>query len=183
MNITVSGEVEWLLNTRSGTPVATFKSFILSLPDGGAGRQIVYESLSTQWYVTKMTYLEALIVIRFPIVDQMVPNMPMQGIAQLIESPVDHTLVRRAGGATIMTSVTAPPALKWISFPRNQALAGEDLSQDEYYWDESEGDGTWVYIIDCKIDWDHNVSGSIFGVRVLGTVLLTLRLGVDNRTP
>ena len=131
----------WLLNTKSGTSLAAFKAFILGLPDKGSGRQIVYDSLSTQWYETSMTLEEAKIVKGFPIVDQMVPNTPL-GLVQ---------------DAQIETAKSNDAwHLQWLAVPRRLRIQGL-RPFPVYHYEKSAGLGSWVYIFETKVDWTHTV--------------------------
>ncbi|KAL8635658.1 MAG: hypothetical protein Q9228_006873, partial [Teloschistes exilis] len=73
---------EWLLNTTAGTSVDAYQNFILTLPDRGSGRQIVYEEVDLLFYVARMTRREANIVNRLPIIDQLIPNERLQTIKE-----------------------------------------------------------------------------------------------------
>ena len=45
--------------TKAGTDLATFEAYIIKLPDGGAGDQIVFSHLPWQTYITHLTPEEA----------------------------------------------------------------------------------------------------------------------------
>ncbi|KAL8942644.1 MAG: hypothetical protein Q9216_001557 [Gyalolechia sp. 2 TL-2023] len=150
--------LSWLLNTRSGTSIAAFKAFIQTLPDRGIGKQIVFEKLSCQWYVGRMTLEEALAVHQFPIVDQMVPNDPVQATPHF--RPADtagQPLIPRDDLISIVEYHESPAELGWLSWPRTKSIRefGPNDAQSSYRLEVSEGQGTYVYLIDGKVRWDH----------------------------
>ncbi|KAL9019778.1 MAG: hypothetical protein Q9185_002922 [Variospora sp. 1 TL-2023] len=152
-----SSPLPWVLNTRSGTSLVAFKAFIQKLPDGGSGRQIVYESLTTQFYVTSMTFEEALIVHAFPIVDQMVENTPMSGQAYKARNTANRPRKRDDPPRVVRAGPGTPTHLRWFSWRPDLPILGADLSGElqNYKYEASAGQGSYVYCFDTKIDWDH----------------------------
>lgn len=163
----------WLLNTRSGTSLGAFKSFIQSLPDKGSGRQIVYETLSTQWYVTSMTLEEAMIVHQFPIVDQMVPNTPLDYEVNEAKGAAARPLRPRDGPTVVAAPREVPWHLKWLSARRTRDVVARNLDNDKYIYEENAGQGSYVYLFDAKVDWDHIVNPDPQHLIHLGNTLLT----------
>ncbi|KAL9600416.1 MAG: hypothetical protein Q9219_003169 [cf. Caloplaca sp. 3 TL-2023] len=154
-NSTDSDEpLPWLLNTRKGTSLEAFKSFILTLPDKGGGRQMVYETLPQQWYATRMTLIEAKIVHQFPIVDQMVPNTPIIDW-ELCNTglPKVHPLRPRDGPSIVTASNRSPWYLRWLSTPQDKPIRSG--TESEYIYEQSAGQGSFVYVLDTAVDWDH----------------------------
>ncbi|KAL8974023.1 MAG: hypothetical protein Q9197_001743 [Variospora fuerteventurae] len=152
-----SSPLPWVLNTRPGTSLVAFKAFIQKLPDGGSGRQIVYESLTTQFYVTSMTFEEALIVHAFPIVDQMVENTPMSGQAYKARNTANRPRKRDDPPRVVRAGPGTPTHLRWFSWRPDLPILGADLSDElqNYKYEASAGQGSYVYCFDTKIDWDH----------------------------
>ncbi|KAL9059935.1 MAG: hypothetical protein Q9206_001254 [Seirophora lacunosa] len=152
-----SSPLPWVLNTRSGTSLVAFKAFIQKLPDQGGGRQIVYESLTTQFYVTSMTFEEAMIVHAFPIVDQMVENTPVPFETNAVGKTAGRPHKRANGPRIVSAGLGAPTHLRWLSRRRDLAIQGEDLTSDlhRYKYEEAAGLGSFVYNFDAKVDWNH----------------------------
>lgn len=152
---------QWLLNTKSGTSIEVFKALIATLPDKGAGKQIAYEGLSSQWYTARMTREEALIVHGLPIVDQLVPNRPLDMRFDFVpENTTEHQLLPRDEVPIIATKPGAPRFLRQLSTPRNQRVA--DLDENDIntacMFEESQGKDSFIYIFDVPIRWGHSVS-------------------------
>ena len=153
----------WMFNTRVGTSKKTFDKFIKSLPDKGSGRQIIYPSMDYQWYVTRMTREEALVVHRAPIVDQLVPNRQtrMEPAFRRGNATTDKYLAPRDPGDLTLTSwFGADPSLKQISWYVDRPLPPINWNNPlwTYLHDQSKGEGTFIYVFDGKINWNHRVS-------------------------
>ncbi|KAL8866340.1 MAG: hypothetical protein Q9174_006363 [Haloplaca sp. 1 TL-2023] len=154
---------EWIFNTVVGTSKEEFDKFIKSLPDKGSGRQIIYPSMNYQWYVTRMTKKEAMVVHRATIVDQLVPNQRLQSslaFARGNASTTDKYLAPRAGpGALKLAQESQIDAARMqISWWRDRPVPG--LYSNDPSWaylhDESAGEGTFIYVFDTKINFDHH---------------------------
>ena len=169
---------EWILNTVPGTSVEAFDKFIKTLPDRGEGRRIVFPELPDQVYVGLMTKAEAEEINRNPIVDQLCQE-PGRGAGQyadvgswLTDSYDDqytnwngesvHSKVSpRAPSYSFTSAGYAPPHLRLLSYPRNQNWFAQPLSATAKYTREvSDGEGTFVYVIDSGCDFSHPVSYS-----------------------
>ena len=69
--------VEYLFSTKTGTDLATFHSYINTLPDKGKGTQIVFPLIPYQGYRTKLTLEQAEEVHRQPFIAWVVLNKEM----------------------------------------------------------------------------------------------------------
>ncbi|KAI4198895.1 MAG: hypothetical protein LQ350_004960 [Teloschistes chrysophthalmus] len=127
---------EWLLNTIPGTSVDAFQKFIKTLPDGGAGEQIVYDAINTQGYVAKMTLEEAKVVNRLPIVDKVVSNEPMKSNKLLV--PTNETTKQLQRRFTAPRIAVEDPSPRW-----------------DYSYEATNGEGAFVYVFDFGFDLTH----------------------------
>lgn len=169
----------WLLNTVRGTSREAFEDFVSKLPDHGKGNRIIYPALNYQNYVGKMTLEEAKAVSKYPIVDQIVSNDPMdedepedsEVNPQLSTRhqhdrrtvPDEHRHDRRVlPGVDITFQKKSPLQLRMISLPKHESIEDLDVDGDdestEYTFDASAGEGSFVYILDMGFDFDHPVS-------------------------
>lgn len=149
----------WLLNTVRGTSMEDFEDFIKKLPDQGSGRRIIFPALKYQNYVAKMTLEEAKAVSKYPIVDQIGANDPMEDpdIGAVSEQPKSQRNRRE-----IVYKPMSPDHLRMISLPKNQRVANVNEKDPDpavqYQFDESAGAGSYVYVLDSGFDFGHAVS-------------------------
>lgn len=148
---------EWLLNTVPGTSLDDFEAFVQKLPDRGAGRRITYPELNYQNYIGKMTLDQARMVNTNPIVDQISANDPIDDDLP----PINH-LRNRDPNVQIFTQPGTERYLKVLSYPRNRVWADLQNNFDDplndYTFENSQGAGSFVYVLDTGFDFNHPVS-------------------------
>lgn len=153
-----SERLEWLITTAPDTSLKDFQAFIKELPDRGSGRQITFPTSDNQAYITKMTELEAEIANLDPIVDVIVSNEPLESYLFFLNSTGPAVLDRRAGNPTIVAEA-AQRYQQLLSAPQGQDLTRIPDKQEELFYahEESAGDGTFVYVLDCGFRFSHQV--------------------------
>lgn len=158
-----SKPTEWFLNTVPGTSVKDFKSWILQLPDKGAGIQYIYDGANYQGYTGKWTLEEALVIHQDPHVDQQLPNQPVKRhahfMAQQNTLAVMHSSIKRANPNVITSDPHSELYLKFLSYPKYRDLKDLDSSDHlyDYTFERSLGDGTYIYMFDSGVDYSHPV--------------------------
>ncbi|KAL8962059.1 MAG: hypothetical protein Q9183_005210 [Haloplaca sp. 2 TL-2023] len=155
-----SEPTSWIFNTRVGTSRETFDKFIKSLPDKGSGRPIIYPSMDYQWYVTRMTREEAMVVHQASIVDQLVSNRPSQPQLHFLpgNATANDYLAPRVNDPLRISSIpSAEPNLKQLSWHLDQPVPnfGSNDPQWNYLFENSLGKGKYIYVFDSKINWNH----------------------------
>lgn len=151
---------EWLLNTVPGTSLNDFEAFVQKLPDRGAGQRIIYPKLNYQNYIGKMTLDQARMVNTYPIVDQISANDP-------INDDLPSSTELRKRNPNIVRQQYAELYLKVLSYPRN--LDWTDLLNNfhdpinDYTFENSQGAGSFIYVLDAGFDDNHQVSISPAG--------------------
>lgn len=178
---TTASHTEWLLNTVPGTSREEFEAFVSKLPDHGGGERIIYPALGYQNYVAKMTVEQAKLVSKYPIVDQMGPNDPVEHLGDDISQDEESNHAKRStrqkhdGRAvtygpqpkrrqdqTLYPTFQegSPLHLKMISYPKNrrisQLVAADPDPPLQYGFDRSGGAGSFIYVLDNGFDFMHN---------------------------
>ena len=159
LSTSIATPTAWLLNTVLGTSKEAFEDFVSKLPDHGSGRRIIFPALKYQNYIAKMTLEEAKAVSKYPIVDQIGANDPMEDpdIGAVSEQPKSQRNRRE-----IVYKAMSPDHLRMISLPKNQRVANvNEVDPDpavQYQYEESAGAGSYIYVLDSGFDFDHPVS-------------------------
>lgn len=152
----------WILNTVPGTSLKDYQSFIKTLPDHGAGRQMTLGGHITHRYVGIWTPEDAMIIAKDPIVDTMVQNVRPSGPLNTFitnDTISSNALYARAWTPTIQQDPPSTRNQKILSFPKNEdirSLSDTDASY-EYAYESSGGDGTFVYVFDAGFNFNHFV--------------------------
>ena len=158
---------QWLMNTVPGTTVSDFESFIKTLPDGGSGRRIVYETADHQWYVGRMSLEQAQDVSKHPIIDQIVSNGPTRLYqASVTSSNHSDRHQKRVQPSEIIISEqpNGPKHLRALSLPTSVSIAEAQLGVEgdnpsvRYEFESIQGAGTFIYVIDLGFDTANYVS-------------------------
>ena len=131
------------------------------------GRRYIYNALDYQDYAGSWTFLEAQIIAKNPIVDQMYPNdeMPTTEDRALPENPTDEDLLRieprqPQQPRQVSYQPDSPSHLRYVSLLRTEPIPGFDqhARATEYTYEPSLGEGTFIYHFDANFDLDHPVS-------------------------
>jgi hypothetical protein len=163
--------IEYVLETKSGTSIDRFESFIRTLPDGGKG--IRNRELEDPWigqlYVTQLTPQEAAEVEAMDIVDNIGENgiiddtLAGMGAARTnitvqsekradLPTSRDHFSYERTPSADHLRLLTQVPSLKNPD--------GTYLLPERYTFDPTLGAGSTIYVIDTGFNSGHAVSVS-----------------------
>lgn len=157
-----SSPQEWLINTVPRTSVKDFQAFIKTLPDRGSGKQLIWDTIDVQGYVTKMTRLEAQITNLDPIVDIIISNDPIQFIPAFVNNTSPSGLRQRDDNVKIVGEDDELRYQYLLCTPKDQNI--DELSDNEEDWiyvhEESAGDGTFVYVFDAGFRFSHDVCPS-----------------------
>lgn len=70
----------------------------------------------------------------------------------------NRRLKPRDGPAVLMAGNLSPDHLKWLSLARDRRTQGLDYNHAKYFYGASAGQGSFIYVFDAKVDWDHVVS-------------------------
>ena len=163
----------WIFNTVPGTSVEAFDKFIKTLPDRGQGSRIVFPNLRDQAYVGLMTRAQAIEINKNPIVDQLneatseyswtdagINSYGQYNNRSIIESG-RHTVSSRAPKYEFVINDFPERHLQLISWPRNRDFYRQSfVATSKYVREKSDGDGTFVYVLDTGVDFTHSVSHS-----------------------
>ncbi|KAL8858124.1 MAG: hypothetical protein Q9178_005301 [Gyalolechia marmorata] len=153
---------EWYINTVPGTSVKDFQAWIKTLPDKGLGRQHIYGGANFQSYVGKWTEEESIIIHENPIVSHQIPNVRLQVswnfLQEDIPAVLEDNLRRRAGNAEILQN-RGIHHLNILSLPKNKDISSLKIPNEDllyhYMYEASAGSGTFVYVFDGGVNWNH----------------------------
>ena len=162
---------QWILNTVPGTSVEAFDKFIKTLPDRGQGTRIVFPNLRDQSYVGLMTRAQAEEVNKNPIVDQISGASAEYRVHDngsdfygeynndsIIESG-HHKITSRAPRLDFVTEEFPYEHLHLLSWPPDRNfLDSPYVPTEKYIREQSDGEGTFVYVLDSGVDFSHIVS-------------------------
>lgn len=138
--------------------------FIQTLPDRSRGQQILYEEVDLLFYVAKMTRVEARVVNRLPIVDQLIPNGRIQVYPHsMATTETSKQLQRRLVPVQIIREDPSERYMKILSLPKDKdirSLADNDHTFD-YMLEGTSGEGSFVYVFDYGFNLSHPVSDDL----------------------
>ena len=162
---------KWILNTVPDTSLEAFDKFIQTLPDRGQGSRIVFPHLRDQAYIGLMTRAQAVEINKNPIVDQLSEatavysfddagsDLYAQYNNDSIINPGHHKVSSRAPNYEFLVDEFPARHLQLISYPKNMKFLGQPyVAAAKYAREKSDGEGTFVYVVDTGIDFEHEVS-------------------------
>ena len=149
-----------------------FDKFIKTLPDRGQGSRIVFPNLRDQAYVGLMTRAQAVEINKNPIVDQLSEATALYEVddagsdfygryndGSITTSGHHNKISHRASDYDVKVEFFPDRHLQLISYPKDQNFIDQSwVATTKYARDSSEGEGTFVYVIDSGIDLSHVVS-------------------------
>ena len=162
---------EWIFNTVPGTSMEAFDKFIKTLPDRGQGDRIVFPNLRDQVYVGLMTREEAIEINKNPIVDQLTEASSKYSLLDAGSDFYDlynnrssvesgqPKLSSRAPNYDFEITQFPTPHLQLISWPKDKNFYQQSfVALEMYVREKSDGQGTFVYVLDSGVDFTHSVS-------------------------
>ena len=137
--------VEYMITTKEGTDLDTFKRLIETLPDREGSYEMVSEDMDDQTYVTTLTYGEAMEIAKKPFIDYLVLAGAVEEADFMIHGAVP-------GQPDLRRKLTSEQHLGILSSLAQRAGGRE---WPEYVFDPVLGKDQTVYIIDGGFDLGH----------------------------
>ena len=146
----------YMFTTNTGTDPSVFQSYIKTLPDGGAGGQIVFPNVPWQSYVTNLTSDQAKDVASQSFV-RFVTLITENDVGTFGAIPPPEKLQKRvAPNLNLQQRPNSEEHLKVVSTANQQTLYPPGAALPDYLFDPLLGQGQTIYVLDSGFNTAHS---------------------------